>query len=128
MNNINETSYLVRKAIFEVKKELGPGLLESVYQEALIIELISLGLKVQCQVKVPVYYKSQPLGLHYFIDILVNDCIIVEVKSVQLLTDFHKKQVVNYLNLSKKDLGILVNFNSEYLIDKEDLIRIIRKR
>lgn len=123
--NINDISYLIRGAAFEVFKTLGPGLLESVYEKALVFELISKNLHVQTQVGIPVMYKGQDLDLGFRMDILVEDKVIIEVKSVELLHDVHKKQLLTYLKLADKKLGILINFNTDTLLDKESLIRII---
>lgn len=123
--NINEISFLVRGAIFEVFKTLGPGLLESVYERALVHELMEKDLHVSTQVGIPVRYKGKELDLGFRMDILVEDSIIIEVKSVDALHDVHKKQLLTYLKLSDKKLGMLVNFNTVSLVDKESLIRII---
>jgi len=122
---LNDLSYIVRGAIFTVFKEMGPGLLESVYEAALILELKNLGIKVKNQVNIPVFYKNERLGLGFKMDILVEDQIIIEVKSVEMLINVHKKQLLNYLKLSDKRLGFLVNFNVDSLRDKESLVRII---
>ncbi|MBK8710950.1 MAG: GxxExxY protein [Niastella sp.] len=122
---INELSYKVRGAIFTVHNELGPGLLESVYEAALVFELISLGLQVRSQVGVPVQYKDIQLELGFRMDILVEDMLIIEVKSIEALHNVHKKQLLTYLKLSGMKLGILVNFNVAKLEEKESLVRII---
>lgn len=122
---INELSYLVRGAIFTVHKELGPGLLESVYEAALSYELKSLGLRVSTQLGLPVKYKEALLEIGFRLDILVENQLIIEIKSVEILKDVHKKQLLTYLKLSNKKLGILVNFNVSHLEDKKSLIRII---
>jgi GxxExxY protein len=121
----NEITYLIRGAIFEVHNQLGPGLLESVYQAALMVELMEQGLEVRQEVGLPVYYKGYKLELGFRLDILVENSVIIEIKSVEYLHDLHKKQLLNYLKLANKKLGILVNFNVAKLIDKESLIRII---
>lgn len=123
--DINELTYKIRGAIFTVYNELGPGLLESVYESALTYELKFLGFHVMTQVPLPVMYKDMKLELGFRIDILVENQVIIEVKSVESLHDVHKKQLLTYLKLSGNKLGILVNFNSMKLIDKESLIRII---
>jgi len=110
---INEISYQIRGAIFDVYNELGPGLLESVYEHALIIEMKLRGLKVVNQVAFDVIYKGIELGLQQRIDLLVNDLIIIEVKSVETLLPVHHKQLISYLKLLNKPLGILVNFNTD---------------
>lgn len=120
-----DITYKIRGAIFEVHNELGPGLFESVYEAALVMELIEQGLEVKSQVELPVFYKGVDLGLGFRMDILVNDKVVIEVKSVETLLGVHSKQLLNYLKLSKKKIGILVNFNVQKLIAKENLIRII---
>lgn len=122
---LNDLTYKIRGAIFTVYNELGPGLLESVYKAALAFELKKMGLRVRTQVPLPVDYKDVRLELGFRIDILVEDKIIIEIKSVEHLLEVHKKQLLTYLKLSKISLGILVNFNASKLIDKQNLIRII---
>lgn len=119
----NEITYIIRKSIFEVYNTLGPGLLESVYEKALAVELENQGLSVACQLPLNVEYKEVDLGVGFRIDILVEDRIIVEVKSVEELSPFHHKQLLNYLKLTGLHLGILVNFNTEK-VDK-NIVRII---
>ncbi|GAB3652761.1 GxxExxY protein [Echinicola sediminis] len=121
----NSLSYKIRGAIFRVHSELGPGLLESVYEKALILELKEVGLVVKSQVPVPVIYRSVKLAMGFRLDLLVEDQVILEIKSVENLLNVHKKQLLTYLKLSKRSLGFLINFNSAYLVDKESLIRII---
>jgi GxxExxY protein len=122
---LNDLTYKIRGAIFTVFNELGPGLLESVYESALAHELLESGLIVSTQLPLPVVYKNIKLDIGFRIDILVENQIIIEIKSVEMLHDVHKKQLLTYLRLSDKRLGILVNFNSSRLIDKESIIRII---
>jgi len=87
--------------------------------------LRSQGLKISTQVGIPVNYKEVRLELGFRMDLLVEDSVIIEIKSIEILHDVHKKQLLTYLKLSNKRLGILVNFNSSTLRDKESLIRII---
>lgn len=122
---LDELTYTVRGCIFEVFKEMGPGLLESVYEAALIYELQKGNLLVAAQVPVPVMYKSVQLELGFRLDLLVEKEVIVEIKSVECLHDIHKKQLLNYLKLTGKKVGFLVNFNSVKLVDKESIIRIV---
>jgi GxxExxY protein len=122
---LNELSYKVRGAVFRVHSSLGPGLLESVYVAALSYELSVLNLSVQTQLGVPMNYNGMMLELGFRMDILVQNEIIVEVKSVEALHDVHKKQLLTYLKLANKKLGLLVNFNVSSLKDKESIIRII---
>ena len=123
--DINDLTYKIRGAIFKVHQTLGPGLLESVYEAALMYELMQIGLKVVSQMGLPVNYNGVLLELGFRIDILVEDLVIIEIKSVEILHDVHKKQLLTYLKLSGKKIGILVNFNVSSLKDKESLIRII---
>ena len=108
----NEISYLIRKSIFEVYNVMGPGLLESVYEKALVLELENLGLAIKLQFPISVNYKGTDLGLGFRADIFVEDKIIVEIKSVVELLPVHHKQLLNYLKLTTSHLGILVNFNT----------------
>jgi GxxExxY protein len=123
--NINDLTFKIRGAIFKVHQALGPGLFESVYEAALVYELMQLGLKVITQVGLPVNYNGVLLELGFRVDIIVEDSLIIEVKSIEALHDVHKKQVLTYLKLSGKKLGLLVNYNVSSLKDKESLIRII---
>ena len=107
----NQISYQIRGAIFSVYNELGPGLLESIYQEALLLDLRKRGLIVKSEVPVPVYYNKQRLNLNYRIDVLVEDKVIIELKSVEHLMPVHHKQVLTYLKITNLKLAILVNFN-----------------
>jgi GxxExxY protein len=125
LQHLNELSYKIRGAIFKVHSSLGPGLLESVYVAALTYELSALNLLVQTQLGVPVNYNGIMLELGFRMDILVLNEIIVEVKSVETLHDVHKKQLLTYLKLADKKLGLLINFNVSSLKDKESIIRII---
>ena len=109
----NEISYLIRGAIFKVYNELGPGLLESVYETVLLFELQKQGLDVKSQVPLPVFYEGHKLEIGFRLDLLVNDKVIIEIKSVENLAEVHHKQVLTYLKLSNLKLGILVNFNVE---------------
>lgn len=123
--NLDELSYKIRGAIFEVFKELGPGLLESVYEMALLKELTLQGLEVKNQVPIPVFYKSGYLEVGFRIDILVENKIIIEIKSIKEIDDVHKKQLLTYLKMAEMQIGYLVNFNVAFLNDKISLIRIV---
>lgn len=107
----NEVSFIIRGAILKVHNTLGPGLLESSYQAALNYELLNKGLKVRQQVALPLIYNSIHLDIGYRIDLLVENIVIVEIKSIENLAEIHHKQVLTYLRLSHLKLGILVNFN-----------------
>ncbi len=113
----NEISYIIRGAIFKVYNNLGPGLLESVYVAALVHELEKEDLQIKTEVPVPVIYDGVSLELGFRIDILVNDLVIIEVKSVESLADVHHKQVLTYLKIYNKKLGILVNFNTDEIVN-----------
>ena len=113
----NDISFIIRGAIFKVYNKVGPGLLESAYEAALSHELKKEGLNVQTQVGLPFTYDEISLDIGYRIDILVENKVVIEVKSVETLADVHFKQLLTYLKLSNKKLGILVNFNTDS-IDK----------
>ena len=110
-------------SIYEVYKNLGPGLLESVYEKALMMELASRGMTVKNQVPVRAYYKGIDLQMDFRLDILVNDTVVIELKSVEQLLPVHEKQLLTYLKLADKQLGLLVNFNESYL--KRGIKRIV---
>ena len=107
----NDISYLIRGAIFKVYNELGPGLLESVYETVLCYELEKEGLSVKRQVTLPIFYDGIELETGFRLDILVENKVIIEIKSVETLAKVHHKQVLTYLKMSELKLGILVNFN-----------------
>ena len=109
----NQISYDIRGSIFEVYNALGPGLLESVYESALVYELREMGYNVDSQVDLPIKYKGNKLEKGYRIDILVENKVIIEVKSVETMKKLYFKQTNSYLKLANKKLGILVNFNTE---------------
>ena len=111
----NELSGKIIGAAIEVHSILGPGLLEFLYEEALAIELEQRGLTVARQVEVPVAYKQERLRNVLRLDILVNGLVIVEVKSVERILPVHEAQLLSYLRLSEKKLGLLINFNSTVL-------------
>jgi len=113
----NDISFLVRKAIFKVYNTLGPGLYESVYVTALSYELQLLDLSVKTEVPLPMVYEGIKFEAGFRIDILVNDKLIIEVKSVENLAEVHHKQVITYLKLSGLKLALLVNFNSSNIAD-----------
>jgi GxxExxY protein len=98
-------------AAFEVHKELGPGLLESVYEVCLVEELRNRGLFVESQVKIPVIFKGKTLEKEFIVDLLVENCVIIELKAVENLLPVHEVQLVTYLKLADKKLGFLINFN-----------------
>jgi GxxExxY protein len=119
----NKISYDIRGAIFKVYQNLGPGLLESVYEAALAYELIKAGRKVKTQVGLPVTYDNHEIELGFRLDILVDDLVIVEIKSVELLAPVHHKQLLTYLKLTRLKLGLLVNFNTDDI--NSGIVRIV---
>ncbi len=120
----NEISYQIRGAIFDVYNTLGPGLLESVYEEALAYELESRSLECKRQMPVPIKYKglvlnSAPLKL----DVIVENKVIIELKAIKELTNVNKKQLYTYLKLTGCKLGILVNFDTDNIADS--IVRVV---
>ncbi len=110
--NENDISFLIRGAIYQVYVNLGPGLLESAYISCLVHELKKQGLEVKTEIPMPLIYDSVKMNVGYRLDILVNNKVIVEVKSVEKLAEVHHKQLITYLKLSGLKLGLLTNFNS----------------
>ena len=122
----NEISYQIRGAIYEVYKTLGPGLLESVYEEALVYELKQRGLQVERQKSVPVQYKDVTLESDLRLDLLVENKVVVELKSVSEMKDVFYKQTLTYCKLLNKKLGILVNFNVDDILS-DAIIRVVNR-
>ena len=118
----NDITYQIRGAIYDVYKALGPGLLESVYEEALTFELKQKGLHVERQKQIPILYKGNVLKTELRLDLLVEDSIIVELKSVDEMKKVFAKQLLTYLRLLDKKVGILVNFNTDNIL--KDIYRI----
>jgi GxxExxY protein len=121
----NDISFKIRGAIFKVYNNLGPGLFESVYESALHYELTKIDLKVERQREITIPYDEIILDVAFKIDLLVEDKVIIELKSVEDLAPIHYKQITNYLKLTNKKLGILVNFNTVKILD--DIKRIANK-
>ncbi len=109
----SELTYKIRGAIFNVYKELGPGLLESIYEAALCYELKKQGLHVENQVKLDVVYDGKILPVDFRLDILVEESVIIELKSVEEIKPIHHKQLLTYLRIANKHIGLLVNFNTD---------------
>ena len=116
MMTLDNITYEIRGAIYDVYKTLGPGLLESVYEEALVFELEQRGLKVERQKVVPIIYKGNSLKTELRLDLLVEDQVIVELKSVEEMKKVYAKQLLTYLRLMDKRLGLLVNFNTDNIL------------
>ena len=123
MNTVNDLTGLILKKAYEVHSALGPGLLESAYEECLCFELAECGLTVERQKALPVIYKSIRMDAGYRLDILVNDTVIVELKAVEALSPIHAAQLLTYMKLSHKRYGLLINFNVKSL--KEGIKRYI---
>ncbi len=120
---INDLSYRIIGCAIEVHKQLGPGLLESVYETCLIDELKNSGLSVKSQVYVPINYKGKDLGGILKLDLLVEDLIIVEEKAVEVMIPVYKAQLLSYLRLTGKPKGLLINFFCENI--KEQLVSLV---
>ena len=108
---INQLTKIVIGCAIEVHKSLGPGLLESAYEECLAFELCKAGLKIEKQKNAPVIYKEMKLDYGYRIDILVEDVLILELKTVEAFHPVHEAQILTYMKFSKKGYGLLINFN-----------------
>ena len=120
---MKDITYDVIGCAFKVYNTLGPGLLERIYQKALVIELRKQGFDVQVEVPVHIIYEGESIGDDLKIDILVNGSLILELKSVERLSDLHKKQLLTYLRLTHQSLGLLINFNEAHL--KDGIVRIV---
>jgi GxxExxY protein len=118
----NEISGAIVDAAYQVHARLGPGLLESVYEELLSFELAKRNLKVERQKQVPVFYDGNKIDLGFRADLVVEDIVLVELKSVEMLAPVHKKQLLTYLKVSGLKLGLLINFGA--LLIKDGIVRI----
>ena len=125
MRNLDELSYRVIGCAMEVHNVLGAGLLESVYEQALIHELTTNGIHVKNQVDIDVYYKGKIITNGLRLDLLVEDSLIVELKSVEDLKPIHHKQLQTYLRVMDKRVGLLINFNTVNL--RDGIKRIVNK-
>ena len=121
--NENELSKIIIGCAIEVHKQLGPGLLESAYQECMYYELMQFGLKVQKEKPMPIVYKEVKLDHGYRIDLLVEEKVVIEIKTVDAFNDVHTAQVLTYLKLGNYKLGLLLNFQTTML--KNGIKRII---
>jgi GxxExxY protein len=119
----NELSYSIIGAALLLHKALEPGLLESVYEAALAYDLRESGFHVQCQVPMPLVYKEVKQDVGYRLDLLVENKVIIEVKSIENLAPVHFAQTLTYLKLSQKKLALLINFNTKVL--KDGIHRIV---
>lgn len=122
---INELSAILVDILYTVHYTLGPGLLESVYEKVICHELKLRNIPFESQVGIPVFYKGQHMELGFRADIVVDNRIIIEIKSLENIAPVHPKQLLTYLKLSTKKLGILVNFNT--VLIKDGITRIVNK-
>jgi GxxExxY protein len=123
--SLNELSYLVIRCAMKVHTELGPGLLESAYAACLAHELRKNGLEVKTQVALPVHYDGVQIELGYRLDLVVGNQLVVELKAIENVLPVHKVQLLSYLRLSKKKLGLLINFHVTHL--REGITRIVNR-
>lgn len=119
----NDVSHLIIKAALKVHSALGPGLLESAYEACLVHELRKAELRVQSQVSLPVVYDGVTLDVGYRIDLVVEDLVLVEIKAIEEIAPVHQAQLLSYLKLSGKSLGLIINFHVSHL--KEGIKRLV---
>ena len=119
----NELSKIIVDCFYQIHKKLGPGLFESVYEEVLCYELSRNNLACERQVEIPVIYETVSMGIGFKADVIVAKKVIIELKSIENILPIHKKQLLTYLRLSGIKLGLLVNFNSEFV--KDGIVRIV---
>ena len=120
---INDLAYQIIGCAIEVHKQLGVGLLESIYEAAMLEEFSTLGINAETQVQVPVHYKGKLLTPKLRLDILVEDLIILELKAIDLLIPIHQAQLLSYLKMAQKPKGLLINFNTMLL--KNQIISLV---
>ena len=113
--DLNEITEQIITSSIEIHKQLGPGLLESAYEACLLYDLSEVGLKVETQKHMPLVYKEVALDCGYRLDLLVEDKVVVELKSVEKLLPIHEAQLLSYLKLAKCQVGLLINFNVKLL-------------
>ena len=121
--NENEISYKIIGCALDLHRKIGPGLLESAYENAIAYDLREIGFDVAQQAPMPFVYKEIKMDVGYRIDLLVNQKVIIEIKSIENLAPVHFSQVLTYLKLSEKKLGLLINFNTKSL--KEGIHRLV---
>jgi GxxExxY protein len=125
MKDINEITQAVIGAAYKVHSTLGAGFFEKIYENSLMIELKKIGLKAEAQYPISVYYDDKLVG-DYFADILIENCLIIELKAVENLTVAHEKQVINYLAATGIDNGLLINFGSSCQVKRK--FRVYKKQ
>lgn len=113
----NELAKIVVDAVYQIHKKLGPGLFESVYHAVLVYELAKRNLKVESQVPIPVVWEEIRLDVGFIADVIIEDKLILELKSLQQMSRVHEKQLLTYLRLTNCQLGLLINFGSELIRD-----------
>jgi GxxExxY protein len=121
--DINKITSIVIQECIQIHRDLGPGLLESVYEEILCYRLKESGLSLTRQTPVSVYYDGIDMGIGFKADFIVEDCVIVELKSVEIIPPFYHKKLLTYLRLANKKVGLLINFNESLL--KNGIKRIV---
>ena len=126
-NEINKLCYEILSCSIEVHRLLGPGLLESIYEKCLIFELESRGFEVKSQIELPLLYKGHYLETHLRLDLLVEDIVIVELKSVETFIPIHAAQIISHLHLMNKPKGILINFNTTNIIKEGQKTFVTKK-
>ena len=119
----NQISKIIVDRSLKVHRTLGPGLLESSYESCLVLELVRSGLAVERQKPIPLIYDNLILNVGYRIDLLINEKVIIEIKTVEKITDIHMAQLLTYLKLSKCKLGFLLNFNT--ILMKNGIKRVV---
>ena len=119
----NSLSYKIIGAAIELHKSIGPGLLESTYENALAYDLKQMGFDVRQQVPMPFFYKEIKMEVGYRVDLMVEEKVIIEIKSLETLAPVHFSQLLTYLKLSNKKLGLLINFNTKLL--KNHIHRVV---
>ncbi len=121
--NENEIAKIIVNTCYKIHVEMGPGLLESVYEEILHVELLNKGLEVERQKGIPVYWNNRKMNLGFRADLIVQSKVVVELKSVEQIAAVHPKQVLTYLKLTNLKLGLLINFNVPLI--KNGITRIV---
>ena len=125
VKTLNDLSYLTIRCAMKVHSELGPGLLESAYEACLAHELRKNVLKVETQVALPVQYDGVKIDLGYRLDLVIDGQLVVEIKAIENVLPVHKAQLLSYLRLSKRKLGLLINFHTTHL--REGITRIVNR-
>lgn len=123
--SINEITQAIIHAAMKVHTALGPGLLESAYRVCLAYELREAGFEVKCELALPITYRGMTLDAGYRIGVLVNDTVVVELKATEAILPVHSAQLLSYLRLSGKQVGLLINFNVAHL--REGIKRVVNK-